>query len=70
MVCFRVLSVTVQAARLFTHISLGSCVLIALKEFMGVITLRKCDIYRKINPPGRGGEGETFRPSLLVSYCV
>lgn len=61
-VCFRVLSVTVQAARLLTHISLGSCVLIALKEFMGVITLRNCGIYRKINPPGRGGEGRASDP--------
>lgn len=57
----------------FLHVLLGSCVLIALKEFMGVITLRNCDIHRKINPPGRGGgrgELQTLSAGLLLFLSV
>ena len=72
-VCFWFFSVTAQAACLFTHVFLGSCVLIVLKEFMGVITLRNCDIYRKINPPGQGGgrgELQTLSAGLLLFLSV
>ena len=40
---------------------------------MGVITLRNCDIHKKINPPGPGGgrgELQTLSAGLLLFLSV
>lgn len=62
-VCLQFLSVTAQAACLFTHVFLGSRVLIALKEFMGVIIWETLIFIRRQTL--LGGVLQT----ISVSYC-
>ena len=69
-VCLQFLSVTAQAACLFTHVFLGSHVLIALKEFMGVIISETLIFIRRQTLLGGGASDHLCLLLFLSVYFM